>query len=486
MNRKTQSIRCEICIIGSGAGGATAAACLTDLGYDVLVLEEGGQHNENTVPSSATSSMLKMWRNAGISPLIGRIPIALAEGKCVGGSTEINSAIFQRTPKEIEFEWSKKIDDFTFGDLDAGYEWAEKIVNASMPIIPDGQSSIILKNVAEKKGWKYLKLKRGQRKCVGTNLCSFGCPTGGKQSMSQTLLPKSLLNGAKLISNAKAEKLHCSNGKVNELVARLTKNNSSETKRIKIVADYYFIACGTIQTAHLLQKSLLKSHGSSNFQVHPSLKLFCKFDRKVRASESVLPLYAITEFMPNYRMGGSVTTPGTFGMSLAESWSERKHLLHEFDYMATYYSMIRPMGWGKIRNIPGFNSAFTSYSLAKSDVIKIEEATKKFAEALFDVGALEIFPSIKGHKGWKCAEEIENEAFEPLKFNLMSIHSFSSCSPLNQKNENDSFGRIKSVNNLFVCDASLMPSASCVNPQATVMAFAKRAVEKFDEIRGKL
>lgn len=485
MGRENNNIRCEICVIGSGAGGATAAACLTDLGYDVIILEEGNHHNENSLPTSAKSSMLKMWRNAGISPLMGRIPIALAEGKCVGGSTEINSAIFQRTPKEIEFGWSEKIDDFKLGDLDSGYEWAEKIVNASMPIIPDEQPSLILKKAAEKKGWKHTKLKRGQRKCVGTNFCSFGCPTGGKQSMSQTLLPKSLLGGARLISNAKAEKFCCSSGKVSELIVSMTKDNGLGTRRVKIIADHYFVACGTIQTAHLLQKSSLKSQRSSNFQVHPTLKLLCKFDRKVKASESILPLYAITEFMPNYRMGGSVTTPGTFGMSLAESWNERKHLLSDFDYIATYYSMIRPSGWGKIRNIPLFNSAFASYSLSKSDVFQIEEATKKLANALFDVGALEIYPSIKGHKGWKSSEDIAKGTFDPSKLNLMSIHSFSSCSPLNEKNENDSFGLVKSVKNLHVCDASLIPTATCVNPQATIMAFAKRTVDRFDEARGK-
>ena len=36
----------------------------------------------------------------------------------------------------------------------------------------------------------------------------------------------------------------------------------------------------------------------------------------------------------------------------------------------------------------------------------------------------------------------------------------------------DEQGRVRGVENLYVCDASLFPSASAVNPQATVMALS--------------
>ena len=60
------------------------------------------------------------------------------------------------------------------------------------------------------------------------------------------------------------------------------------------------------------------------------------FDEEIAASSSRLPLFAITEFMPEFRIGGSVTTPGTFGMSLAENWESRESLITQMDQTATY------------------------------------------------------------------------------------------------------------------------------------------------------
>ena len=43
----------------------------------------------------------------------------------------------------------------------------------------------------------------------------------------------------------------------------------------------------------------------------------------------------------------------------------------------------------------------------------------------------------------------------------------------------DSFGRIRGVANLMVNDASLLPDAPGVNPQAAIMAIAARNVDHF-------
>ncbi|MCB0985643.1 MAG: hypothetical protein KDB06_13420, partial [Ilumatobacter sp.] len=43
----------------------------------------------------------------------------------------------------------------------------------------------------------------------------------------------------------------------------------------------------------------------------------------------------------------------------------------------------------------------------------------------------------------------------------------------------DSFGRVHGTANIHVNDASLLPTAPGVNPQATVMAFAIRNARRF-------
>ena len=61
----------------------------------------------------------------------------------------------------------------------------------------------------------------------------------------------------------------------------------------------------------------------------------------------------------------------------------------------------------------------------------------------------------------------------------MSIHIFSSC-PLGEREDfcmTDSFGKVFGANNVFISDASILPSAPGVNPQATIMAVAKYVLE---------
>ncbi len=43
----------------------------------------------------------------------------------------------------------------------------------------------------------------------------------------------------------------------------------------------------------------------------------------------------------------------------------------------------------------------------------------------------------------------------------------------------DSFGRVHGTRNVFVNDASLLPTAPGVNPQATIMAIAVRNARRF-------
>ena len=475
---KNDELSCQVCVIGSGAGGASVASTLAEKGLDVIILEEGDFLDTEKSPLTAPSSMVNMWRSAGLTPALGKSPIAYAEGNCVGGGTEINSAIFQRVPEEIEHYWAKEIPDLDTGELAPYYDWAGDVVNASTTDGELGPASDLLKKASQKQQWNYTVLERGQRSCVGTNHCSFGCPTGGKQSMVRTLIPKAVSNNARIFSNVHVKKI-VSNGNKAQFALCDVKSKNKTRKSIKVFADAFFVACGAIHSPALLQRSGLKSAASSSFQLHPTLKIMGLFNRKIDASSSRLPLFAITEFMPKFRIGGSVTTPGTFGMNLAENLESRSHLIAEMDQTATYYSMIAPEGWGSIRHVWPFKDPFVSYSLTQKDYETLDYSIKQLGKALFDVGASTLFPSMQNHNGWGSFDEMDEDRLIPKCMNLMSIHLFSSASPLRKNAENDSFGKINAVSNVYITDASLVPSAPCVNPQATIMALAKRSADHF-------
>ena len=49
--------------------------------------------------------MVRKYRHHGSSAALGSPPIAYAEGRCVGGSTEINSGLWHRLPDDLADEW---------------------------------------------------------------------------------------------------------------------------------------------------------------------------------------------------------------------------------------------------------------------------------------------------------------------------------------------------------------------------------------------
>jgi choline dehydrogenase-like flavoprotein len=193
-------------------------------------------------------------------------------------------------------------------------------------------------------------------------------------------------------------------------------------------------------------------------------------------------LAAITQFMPDQRIGGSVFTPALFALGLAEDWTVRRHLMEHWRRCGTYYAMIRPIGIGSVRPLPFAAEPLVRYALAPEDWTALGQALSRLGAAMFAAGARLVYPSISGHPGWTRPDQVCEFLDRPLpkgRTDLMTIHLFGSC-PMGEDRDAcavDSFGRVHGFDNLVVADASVIPEAPGVNPQATIMALAFRFAE---------
>jgi choline dehydrogenase-like flavoprotein len=125
--------RADVLIIGSGAGGAVTAHCLAAAGFDVTVLEEGGRFDLSDYGGGGAAAMQRLYRRRGMTPIVGRVPIGYVEGACVGGSTEINTGFWHRTPTETLLRWKAQYDlpDATDADLRPHFDWAEELLRVA-------------------------------------------------------------------------------------------------------------------------------------------------------------------------------------------------------------------------------------------------------------------------------------------------------------------------------------------------------------------
>ena len=94
-------------VVGSGAGGATTAATLVAAGVQTLVLEEGPDVPPGTFRQFSQDQMRAQYRNRGQLVALGLPPITYAEGRCVGGSTEINSGLYHRPSQALLEGWTR-------------------------------------------------------------------------------------------------------------------------------------------------------------------------------------------------------------------------------------------------------------------------------------------------------------------------------------------------------------------------------------------
>jgi len=488
IENKSKTINCEILIVGSGAGGSAVAETLVKEGHDVLMIEEGPYANQNKKIESSIESFTTQWRSGGLNAAIGKPIISYAEGRCVGGGTEINSAIIQRPPEELITKWQKDycIDNFNVNEINNYLDKVLTRLNASYTIPPLGKPSEILKIAGEKLNWKTQELMRAQKGNSEINPFSSGEKNNGKQSMSVSLISESIDKGMRLIPNCKLVKINTKNRKAINVKALINNGRSKEFLNIK--AKHYFLSCGAIYTPLLLRSNKLSKNAGNTLQIHPTIKVIAKFKQEIDAHKSHVPLYAITQFMPNIRIGGSNFTPGIFGMSLAEDWENRKDFIAEYNKYGIYYAMVRGTGIGKVRSTPLFNEPLVSYKLSKRNWEDISKGLVYLSEAMFTAGATDVIPSIDSHLGWnrisQTKKEINNFGLPKSKSFLSSVHLFGSC-PIGENKKlscvANSFGKLNDFENIFIADASIIPESLGVNPQATVMALSYRVADYFLE-----
>ncbi|MGH0028750.1 MAG: FAD-dependent oxidoreductase [Myxococcota bacterium] len=478
----------EVLVVGSGAGGATTALELATRGRDVLVLEEGLDLSAGGYGRTPPEGMRTLYRQRGMAPIVGPAPIGYVEGCCVGGSTEINSGFWHRTPREILLRWKSQFDlaDSSPEELAPHFEWAERQVGIAKFPGPHPKSTQVFERGIRAMGWSGEEVPRTAPGCQSTNRCAQGCASGAKQGMSRSLLPRAREAGVRVLSGCRVDNLIRRRDRIVGVVATLREQDGVR-RQVRIDAEHVFVCCGPTETPALLRRSGIKHRVGNSLRIHPMLKVVAHFDERIDAHESVLPLLQVKEFWPEISLGGSFFTPGHVAMALSENWSELASEMADYRNMASYYVAVKGVGRGSVRpNLLDQGAPLIRYSLTRDDLRHLSAGLARLSALLLAAGAKAVYPSVQGLPAIRSEIEAVRWLDEMLPRSLLSlttVHAFSSC-PMGERHgrcATDSFGRVTRFENLHVNDASLLPDSPGVNPQGSVMAFARRNAVRFAE-----
>jgi choline dehydrogenase-like flavoprotein len=198
-----------------------------------------------------------------------------------------------------------------------------------------------------------------------------------------------------------------------------------------------------------------------------------------------VPVHQVKEFAPDLSFGGSASHSGLMALALSDEWRTFAPAIENWRSMSIYYAAITSEGRGLVQALPKVRDPLVTYRLSHRDRALLRSGLGRLALLMLEAGATEVYPAFRGAPVVRDRRDLATmqDRFATSKASVMTVHLCSTV-PLGEHRDRcgaDSFGQVNGADRIFVNDASLLPTAPGVNPQATVMAFAIRNARHFIE-----
>lgn len=458
----------DVVVVGSGPGGAITAALLAEAGRDVTLLEEGPAATPACPPYSLRE-MAEKYRGGGGLAAIGRVPVAYAEGRCVGGGSEINSGLHHRPPAEVLDAWRRRfaIEAFDAAALEPHLAACEADVGVHPRPHAGPPASQKLLDGAARLGLAAVDVPR---------YADYGSGGDGRRlGMTTSYLPRLAAAGGRLVADTRVLRLRRAGG---DWQLEALRPDGRATLRARTV----FVAGGAVQTPALLRRSGITHNVGSSLALHPMVRVLARFPDAVNPPGAGIATAQVKALAPRLSLGCSVSTPPFLALAMAEHCRRLDAVDADAGHLALYYAMSTG-GRGSVRVLPGLRDPLVRYRLDRSDLATLGDGLRVLCRTLLAAGATEVYPAVRGVGPLRSDADVSRlpAVPPPDRTSVVSLHLFASC-PMGEDRRVsavDSFGRVHGQPSLYVADASLLGGPPSVNPQGTVMGIVHRNARAF-------
>jgi long-chain-alcohol oxidase len=478
-----RSLDCDVCVVGSGAGGGVAAAVLAAAGLDVVVLEAGGHYEDSNFDGDELSAYRRLYLDAAALTTDDG-GIGLLAGSCLGGTTMINYSTPFRTPDSVRAEWGGPFPSTDYErSLDAVCARLGVGTDENRPSARDEAMARGLRAL----GWHVEAMPRNVRGCDQGRVCGycgFGCPLGAKQSTLATWLEDAQRDGARILVETRAQRVVTEAGAARGIEA-VTATGEAVTVHARAVA----FACGALQTPVLLLRSGLgNEHVGRHLHLHPATGVLGVFTDEVRPWEGTMQALYSDQHSDLDGAGYGLkyeTAPIHPGLLAAFSaWSsaaEHAELMALLPQVAGIGLLLRDRSGGEVRARRD-GSPRVRYRLGETDVEHVRTGLDGAAQILEAAGAERIFSSHQRLVSYEPGRSTragfvraaDAVGYGPGRCVFYGFHLMGTArmgdSPATSACRLD--GELWDVRNAVVVDGSAFPSASGVNPMITIEAIA--------------
>lgn len=494
--RGPQTVRAEVCVIGSGSGGAVIARELAEEGFDVIVLEEGPYHPLEEYSRWRPMETFRRMARAGGSTIAvgakGSPTVNVLAGSCVGGGSVLTGGVCFRVPDAVHDEWVELLgtDSLSTRAMQPLYHRVEEMVHVEeVPVDMRPASTVRFAEGAEKLGWPLKPLRRNTKGCCGCSRCNFGCPHGAKMSVDLTYLPRACERGARVYADHRVDRLRVEGGRITAIEGRLvTDPDRRSGDRFVVHADHVIVAAGTMHTPVLLGRSRIGRRSRQmgrNLTLHPAFRAMATFDEPVEVWKGALQSAYSDAFEHEKLMFVSASAPMNMlaaGLpGVGPEWMDRTRAI---PHLATFGFMLHDDPSGRVRRTLG-REPFVSYAMSESDRTATRRGLELISEAFFAGGAREVLLPIFGASPIRSMDEL-GPVLDDLDFRRIecfSFHPLGTCRMGTDASHSvcDHTGRVWGLDNLWLADGSVVPTSVGVNTQIPIMTMATRIAFAFAE-----
>ena len=486
--------RAQTVIVGTGAGGATAARVLAARGVEVLMLEEGPKLVTAERPRDVPGTLSSTMREGGTQASGDLSPLVVLQGRCVGGSTAINSGIIWRMPEDVREDWAR---NHGLGELvDAGeMERIYEVIEEELEIEETredllGGNGALMARAGAALGLPGKPITRNARRCEASGECLQGCPGERRQSMDVSYVPRAIADGARLRTHARVERIWIEDGRaVGVIGSALDPETREPIGRFQVRAENVVVAAGVVHTPIILRKSGLGGLVGERFQAHPGAAMLGRFDEPVRMSFGGTQAYEIPMRSRGFKIESLSLPPEMLAARLPGVGAEWQERMAHLDHYAQWCAQVRMKAHGRIR--PGLMGPAIKFQPLPEDLAKLQDALTTIGRMLFAVGAREVYPGIDGcPQVLRSVDELEAMSARPWKreqVHLVASHLFGTAVAGADPSRSVVGPDLQSheVDGLYVMDASVFPTNMGVNPQHAIMTVVHRAAEQLAASAGR-
>ena len=510
----------DVVIVGAGVAGSLLAERLSATGKSVLLLEAGPYVPEAELTPDELLWVARLQKSSGLQrsnleePYASRVGnVVMLQAACVGGGGVINNAVnfmlpshrleqwlglgFPIAPKDLRRSYLTTGSELSIGAVSEKSRFLNPVCKVLENAFGKPQKPEFGRPIQP--GFFECMVNMVPNGCLGCGMCNTGCGSERKRNALQVHLPRALGPGrdTELVANARVIDVV-----VDRSASGVQRVESLSVQtpagKLSVRGREYVLSAGAIHTSALMLRSaslaraLSKLPVGQRFSANVVSPMLSVYDAVLhqRPSLQLTHYYVPPGQDDGFLIENLFNPPGQSALIMPGYGELHRQRMSRYVHTALMGIAIGTTANGRI-SVDAQGRASSTLPMGENEHRRMRTGFALLARALLAGGGglvpTEILcGSLGSGFSIKTPDDVErfDRWFSSLNRVLLSTgHPQGGCAMSDDAriSVTDANFRVRGIANLRVCDASLFPMVSGVNPQWTVLAIADHCAHIMNE-----